>query len=179
MDDIVKQALAKWPNVPDCRGWLGLDIRGQWWLRDMQAQSEGAFPLSKGSLVEHAKLLAFIERNYEADAQGQWFFQNGPQRVYVELENTPMVWRVHADGRVVAHTGMPAGAVDSAWVDEEGRVYLCCDGVLGVVHTQDMVHVAEQVDAGLWTVHTAAWDDLPRQFGFVRSPQQSQTAIDP
>ena len=25
MDDIVKQALAKWPNVPDCYGWLALD----------------------------------------------------------------------------------------------------------------------------------------------------------
>jgi hypothetical protein len=32
----------------------------------------------------------FIQRNYDHDAQGQWFFQNGPQRVYVELEATPM-----------------------------------------------------------------------------------------
>ncbi|MFM8464156.1 MAG: DUF2946 family protein, partial [Burkholderiaceae bacterium] len=22
MDEIVRQALAKWPNVPDCYGWL-------------------------------------------------------------------------------------------------------------------------------------------------------------
>lgn len=28
MDDIVKQAMVKWPNVPDCYGWLGLDARG-------------------------------------------------------------------------------------------------------------------------------------------------------
>ena len=34
MDDIVKQAMAKWPNVPACWGWLGLDARGNWWLRD-------------------------------------------------------------------------------------------------------------------------------------------------
>lgn len=34
MDDIVKQALAKWPNVPDCYGWLGLDARGRWFMRD-------------------------------------------------------------------------------------------------------------------------------------------------
>ncbi|MFZ9138137.1 MAG: DUF2946 family protein, partial [Hylemonella sp.] len=24
MDDIVRQAMAKWPNVPACYGWLGL-----------------------------------------------------------------------------------------------------------------------------------------------------------
>ena len=43
MDDIVKQAMAKWPNVPACYGWLALDARGQWWLRDAQAQACGAF----------------------------------------------------------------------------------------------------------------------------------------
>ena len=42
MDDIVKQAMAKWPNVPDCFGWLGLDNRGQWCLRDDAAQAAGA-----------------------------------------------------------------------------------------------------------------------------------------
>jgi hypothetical protein len=44
---------------------------------------------AKGSLLQHEKLIDFIQRNYESDAQGQWFFQNGPQRVYVELEATP------------------------------------------------------------------------------------------
>ena len=43
MDDIVKQALAKWPNVPDCYGWLGLDARGLWYMRDDRAQAAGAF----------------------------------------------------------------------------------------------------------------------------------------
>ena len=27
MDDIVRQAIAKWPNVPHCYGWLGLDMK--------------------------------------------------------------------------------------------------------------------------------------------------------
>ena len=43
MDDIVKQAMAKWPQVPDCYGWLGLDARGNWYLRDERAQAQGAF----------------------------------------------------------------------------------------------------------------------------------------
>ena len=89
MDDIVKAALAKWPKVPDCRGWLGLDARGDWYMRDDACQRAGAFPHPKGSRIEHSKLQAFIGRNYAADEHGAWFFQNGPQRVYVVLEATP------------------------------------------------------------------------------------------
>ncbi|MEG0317378.1 MAG: DUF2946 family protein [Comamonas sp.] len=176
MDDIVKQALTKWPNVPDCWGWLGLDVRGNWWLRDAQAQAQGTFAQSKGALLEHEKLKAFIGRNYEVNAQGHWFFQNGPQRVYVELENTPMVWRVHADGRVVAHTNQPAQQVQQCLVDEVGHVYLLCDGVLGIVHTQDMVHVADALEKGRWTVQEVMMRSLPERFGFVRSPQALSTA---
>ena len=43
MDDLVLQAMAKWPNVPDCYGWLGLDARGDWYMRDDQTQALGAF----------------------------------------------------------------------------------------------------------------------------------------
>ena len=94
MDDIVKAALAKWPNVPHCYGWLGLDARGNWYMRDDKTQAQGPFVQSKGSLLRHDKLIDFIQRNYEADAEGRWFFQNGPQRVYVELEATPYIWRM-------------------------------------------------------------------------------------
>ena len=97
MDDIVKQALAKWPNVPHCYGWLGLDARGNWYLRDDRTQAAGPFAVAKGSMLQHEKLIDFIQRNYEHDDAGQWFFQNGPQRVYVELEAAPWVWRVGED----------------------------------------------------------------------------------
>src|SRR5204862_7437856 len=86
MDDIVRQAIAKWPNVPHCYGWLGLDARGNWYMRDDRTQAAGPFASNKGSLLKHEKLVDFIHRNYEHDERGQWFFQNGPQRVYVELE---------------------------------------------------------------------------------------------
>ena len=108
MDDIVRQAIAKWPNVPHCFGWLGLDARGNWYMRDDRVQAAGPFPQSKGSLLKHDKLIDFIQRNYECDEHGQWFFQNGPQRVYVELEATPWVWRLGAENSVAAHTGRPA-----------------------------------------------------------------------
>jgi len=94
MDDLVRQAMAKWPHVPDCYGWLGLDSRGQWHMRDDRVQALGSFQSglagAKGSVLRHEKLIDFIHRNYEADAQGRWYFQNGPQRVYVELETTPL-----------------------------------------------------------------------------------------
>ena len=41
MDDIVRAAMVKWPNVPDCFGWLGLDARGNWYMRDDRAQACG------------------------------------------------------------------------------------------------------------------------------------------
>ena len=39
MDEMVRQAMAKWPNVPACYGWLGLDARGQWYMRDERTQA--------------------------------------------------------------------------------------------------------------------------------------------
>lgn len=170
MDDIVKQALAKWPNVPDCYGWLGLDARGQWYLRDAAAQAAGPFPESKGSLLQHEKLIGFIARNYETDTKGRWFFQNGPQRVYVELEATPYIWRIQpGDFGVRSHTGDGADVQDCL-VDEAGRVYLQCDKGFGLVHTLDVPLVADAVEAGLWHPVEVKASDLPQRYGYVLSP---------
>ncbi|MES2508815.1 MAG: DUF2946 family protein [Pseudomonadota bacterium] len=183
MDDIVKAALAKWPNVPDCYGWLGLDARGNWYMRDDRAQAAGAFgavlddpvrqAASKGSLLKHDKLIDFIQRNYESDEQGQWFFQNGPQRVYVELEATPLIWRVAADFSVVAHTGS-AARVQRCVLDEKGRLYLDTDLGLGLVHTQDMTLAADAVEQGLWVPQEQDSAALPGRYGYVMSPQAKQ-----
>lgn len=179
MDDIVKSAMAKWPNVPDCYGWLGLDARGQWWMRDAQAQAQGPFAgpgsslASKGSMLRHDKLIEFIQRNYERDAEGQWFFQNGPQRVYVELEAAPWVLRVTASYGLHTHTGAPA-RYESCVLDELGRLYLYTDRGLGLVHTQDMLLAASAVEMGVWTPEECASADLPRRFSFVKSPQTRQ-----
>lgn len=183
MDDIVRQAIAKWPNVPDCYGWLGLDARGNWYMRDDRAQAAGPFSgtpgadparnkASKGSLLKHDKLIDFIQRNYESDKAGRWFFQNGPQRVYVELESTPLVWRVDTAPAfaVTSHSGKPA-RVQRCMVDETGRVYLETDIGFGLVHTQDMTCAAEAVEQGLWVPEEVSSNDLPARFGYVPSPQ--------
>ena len=174
MDDIVKQALAKWPNVPACFGWLGLDARGNWYMRDDRAQASGAFAggsvQAKGSMLKHEKLIAFIERNYGCDEFGRWFFQNGPQRVYVELEATPWIWRIAPDFGLASHTGVPALA-RACLVDQLGRVYLETDIGFGLVHTQDVASVADAVEQGLWVPQPVHSEQLPQRFGYVTSPQ--------
>jgi hypothetical protein len=177
MDDIVKQALAKWPNVPDCYGWLGLDARGHWYMRDDRAQALGPFaggtPQSKGSQLRHEKLIEFIGRNFQADSSGQWYFQNGPQRVYVELEATPLIWRVEADASVHDHTGRPA-RVQRCLLDELGRLYLETDTGFGLVHTMDMGQAADAVEAGLWVPQDVTASDLPAHYGYCPSPNLLQ-----
>jgi Protein of unknown function (DUF2946) len=178
MDDIVKQALVKWPHVPHCYGWLGLDARGNWYMRDQQAQESGSFSSgqtgAKGSRLQHSKLIEFIQRNYACDTDGQWYFQNGPQRVYVELEHTPWVWRVNADGSVHAHDGQPTQC-HVALVDEEGWLYLETPLGVGLVHTQDMDAALQAIEAGHWQLQTVQRNTLPERYHYVISPQQRQS----
>lgn len=169
MDDIVRQAIAKWPNVPHCFGWLGLDARGNWYMRDDLIQAAGPFPQSKGSLLRHEKLVDFIHRNYECDADGQWFFQNGPQRVYVELEVAPWVWRVDAHNNVTSHTGR-AVQPELAVLDELGRLFLQTDIGFGLIHTLDVAQASEAIDQGLWKPQPLTAAELPERFGYVCSP---------
>jgi hypothetical protein len=169
MDEIVKAALKKWPNVPHCYGWLALDARGDWYMRDERIQAAGPFPQVKGSRITHDKLLAFIERNYLHDDAGCWFFQNGPQRVYVELEAAPWVWRIGEDGSIASHTGN-AAQYRAAWLDEHGRLFLDTDLGLGIVHTQDMGLAARAVEAGRWQPHDVRFAELPQRFGYRLRP---------
>lgn len=175
MDEIVKAALKKWPNVPACRGWLGLDSRGDWYMRDDRVQAAGPFPQIKGSRLLHEKLIDFIHRNYLADEQGAWFFQNGPQRVYVELEAAPLVLGVQRTDEgysVQAHTGRDAGAVRSAWLDELGRLFLDTEGGFGLVRSLDMDAAADAVSAGGWAPRPVRFEELPARFGYRLSPQR-------
>ena len=178
MDEIVKAALKKWPNVPACYGWLALDARGDWYMRDDRVQAAGAFPRVKGSRIEHDKLREFIQRNYMPADDGSWFFQNGPQRVYVELEAAPWIWRIAAaaDFALTSHTGAPAQARD-AWLDDRGRLFLATDIGLGLVHTQDMHDAALAVETGRWRPQALAFEQMPQRFGYRLSPQHDRGTV--
>ena len=172
MDPIVEAALRKWPNVPHCHGWLALDARGNWYMRDERTQQAGPFPQSKGSRIEHEKLRQFIERNYAADEAGAWYFQNGPQRVYVDLEAAPWVWRVGdaAGWPITSHTGL-ATEVLNAWLDETGRLFLHTPLGLGLVHTQDMEFAARAVEAEAWVPQPMPFAQMALHFGHVLQPR--------
>ena len=171
MDEIVKAALRKWPNVPHCHGWLALDARGHWYMRDEHVQAAGPFPQVKGSRIDHEKLREFIHRNYAHDEAGAWFFQNGPQRVYVALEAAPFVWRVDAapGWPVHAHTGEPA-QVQGSWLDEQGRLFLNTELGYGLVHTMDMGVAAQAVEAGAWQPGELRFAEMPGRFGYCLQP---------
>ncbi|WP_206954057.1 DUF2946 family protein [Trinickia acidisoli] len=186
MDELVKAALAKWPNVPHCTGWLLLDRRGQWRMRDEGAQARGEL----GTPIRHAALVGFIERNYEHDDDGCWFFQNGPQRVYVELAYTPWVVRLAlssaAAPTLTDHAGAPFDPAAVLVDDEGGALFADASQPARVAvlhdHDLDLFSQLATLDADArggtfdWlpgrrlAIETVRRADLPARFGFVTSP---------
>lgn len=128
MDELVLRGMAKWPNVPAVYGWLSLDRRGQWLL--------------KGERVTNPGIAAFFGRNYSHDDQGRWFFQNGPQRVYVALDYTPHVYRITSPpGSALAlasHNGSAVKKVHAAYIDDSGQLLLDTDLGIGLMHDSDL-----------------------------------------
>lgn len=152
MDDIVKQAMAKWPNVPDCYGWLGLDARGVWRMRDERAQQLGEL----GDKLTHPALIAFINRNYAEDDRGCWFFQNGPQRVFVNLEAAPYIARTDPQLGLVLHTGEAVEHLEGAVMTELGDLIIKADGKVAQVEDRDSSEMWDgfEVDGERWTDDT-------------------------
>ena len=151
MDPLVARAMAKWPNVPAVYGWLSLDRRGNW--------------LIKGERIANAALREFIGRNYAADSTGRWYFQNGPQRVFVSLAYTP--WVVHYEGdALVEHCG-GAFPAKRFYVDEEGSVLAAGERGVALVDDRDLVRFAD-TEAAPQPVRRA---EIPSRFGFVPEPK--------
>lgn len=195
MDDIVKQALAKWPNVPHCYGWLALDARGNWRMRDERAQH---FNLP-GDKLSNAALVGFITRNYAVDERGCWYFQNGPQRVYVQLEATPYIVRTDPAAGWMLHTGAALDAIDAALLTDTGGLILRSGEVVAQLDDRDFAQVLPQLhmngaavadevlldwmegrNAGELTlqgvpVERIAADGLAARFGFVSVPSAPAT----
>ena len=129
VDEIVFRAMAKWPKVPAVFGWLSLDRRGRWRLR--------------GEPLTHAATRRFINRNYAGDERGRWYFQNGPQRVFVSLDYTPLVLSLDGDARLHTHTGSPVRSLRAAALDDEGNLLLLCEHGPGVLDDRDLLAASE------------------------------------
>ncbi len=145
MDELVHRAMERWPDVPAVYGWLRLDRRGSWLLVDRGKPGFDEAIDGTGSPITNAQILDFIARNYLCDPQGRWYWQNGPQRVFVDLDLAPLILRVLGSGphaRLVAHTGEPVSRVDTAWRTQGGDLMIATDLGPGAVHDMDLGSLA-------------------------------------
>ena len=198
MDEIVKQGMAKWPDVPSVYGWLALDRRGNW--------------LIKGERIANPIVADFIGRNYEHDDKGRWFFQNGPQRVFISLDYTPYVYRLtwdpapNAVPHLETHTRRAVTEIQGVWIDEAGVILIESEHGIGMVDDRDLERLLagftdvrgavqnedtiataiEQLQSGvaanlafsyrgnLETVSPMTAAEVPVRFGFVQRPVQPE-----
>jgi hypothetical protein len=187
MDQIVLRSMLKWPEVPAVYGWLSLDRRGNWMIKNVSAGFER---------IANAAVREFIGRNYAADAGGRWYFQNGPQRVFVALDYTPWVYRLDDAGQgFLAHTGAVPRVLEAVFLDDAGALLLQTEIGIGVLLDRDLSAVLERLtdvrgrvlerlledvaqgaearamlhgkSVRLASVRGA---DVPRRFGFVARP---------
>ena len=157
MDDIVLRSMAKWPDVPDVYGWLSLDRRGNWLIRSTRATPSF-------EKIGNAALREFIGRNYQPDSRGCWFFQNGPQRVFVALAYTPLV--LHIEGEALFdHCGRPFLS-EQAFVDEEGSVLMQGIQGIGLLDDRDLAAYADRARE----LVNIPCRIVPERFGFVTNP---------
>jgi len=158
MDEIVARSMARWPNVPAVYGWLQLDRRGNWRIRSAAATQ-------RFERIANPALREFIARNYHADERGCWFFQNGPQRVFVELAYTPLV--VHYEGEALLdHCGRPFPA-GTMFQDDEGSVLVEGGQAVSLLDDRDLERIAERAGS-LPHVRRA---EVAQRFGFVAEPR--------
>ena len=139
MDDIVIRAMAKWPNAPAVYGWMRLDRRGQWSIKI--ASTDGAANTdARFEPITNRKFIEFIGRNYTHDEQGRWYFQNGPQRVYVTLACTPLIYRIAHDHPLSfeTHCGKPCASLQAVWMDEAGNLLLVTEHGPGLLADRDL-----------------------------------------
>ncbi|HEX4880054.1 MAG TPA: DUF2946 family protein [Limnobacter sp.] len=152
MDDLVEQALARWPNVPSIAGWLKLTTQGQWLLTGL---------VPAGLTISNTRILNFIARNYAAEPDGRYYFQNGPQKAYVDLEYTPWVYHLHHlpdDGLMLwTHTGLLCWPT-ALYQDEQGRVLLLTELGVGLLHSADVPLLVQGLcEEQGHTQHRATW----------------------
>lgn len=136
MDKLVNAAMKKWPNVPAIYYRLYLSARGQWHLFDVDHAKPSA-----ATLVLSEKLTAFIQRNYAVDERGCWYFQNGPQRVYVQLAKAPYIAYLSASGQLYTHTDLHITTFESWWLNDLGELYVQCEHGPALIASSDVERV--------------------------------------
>jgi hypothetical protein len=145
MDQDVLNAIARWPSVPAVYGWLSLDGRGRWRIHPGGLSAEGG----EGETIANTQILSFMSRNYADDGRGCWYFQNGPQRVYVRVDGAPLVVRLADDGQgLQTHTDRAVKTVTAWWLDDAGHLYVQTEHGPGLILDRDLEAVLAQMSDG-------------------------------
>lgn len=160
MDEMVLRGMAKWPGVPAVYGWVMLDRRGNWLLRNPAS--------SAYERIGNVKLREFIARTYAVDERGRWFFQNGPQRVFVRLVYTPLVLRTAGDA-YVDQCGRPFDC-SGTMLDDEGSILLSGSRGVALLDDRDLQRYAEALGEAAGRLPAIARREVPARFGFVADP---------
>lgn len=142
MDEQVMSAMQKWPDVPAVYGWLSLNAQGDWLLH----ANGGSRECQGGEKIANEQIRHFMNRNYAATERGEWFFQNGPQRVYVDLACAPFIVRLADDMRsLVTHSGLPVTHINQWLLNEQGQVYLQTEHGAAMLAGRDMALVTPRL----------------------------------
>jgi len=202
MDDQVIAAMARWPNVPAVYGWLSLTARGEWRLHPRgEALNDSGSP---GEAITSPPILQFIGRNYAGDEKGRWYFQNGPQRVYVRLDAAPYILHTTSEpadgGGLRTHNGLAVTAVSGWWLDSEGHLYARTEhgpalvagrdlaAVMAMLQTPDGPDIMDRLAQGPVAadaipvgadgapLNFCPAKDIPAVLGFERYPQPDRAA---
>ncbi|MFV9473833.1 DUF2946 family protein [Advenella sp. RU8] len=157
MDKNVLDAIKKWPDVPAVYGWLSLDLNGKWKLHPAGSYQPG----KPGESISSPQINEFINRNYAATENGEWFFQNGPQRVYVCLEHAPHVLHLAEDSHTLeTHTRQTAQTIQAWYLDEQGFLYAQTNLGAAIIYGRDTPKVIEHFSIANPDNHGTCLDSL-------------------
>ena len=81
----------------------------------------------------------------------------------------PAIDNRYAVEKVTSHAGARVSPV-RCLVDESGHVYLATAQGLGLVHSQDVVHIAQALEQQHWPMSDVQATQLPASYGYVPSP---------
>jgi hypothetical protein len=170
IDKSVQKAMAKWPDVPECFGWLSLNRRAEWSI--------------KGEKIRHTNTQRFLQRNYNFDNLGRWFVQNGPQRAFVSLEYTPRLYGFSNHSGFYIHDEAKMPDLLDFFLDEYGNLLLSTALGVGVVDDRDLSAASDLIETvndiptelsyreKNYKIKSIAKALVPKHFGFVPNPRQ-------
>ena len=166
MDDLVLQSLIKWPSVPNCFGWLALDRRGRWRIRNEYAQKYNL----PGEVIQNNHFNEYIKRNYSRDINGRYFFQNGPQRVYISIDAAPWIVRITPSNESLQFVTQCQNQFhpQEALSDESGNIFISGLTMQTILHEKGPVAFIQENQPSIALLHDHDLDlfaDLARLDG--------------